>query len=427
MRRPIITCLILGVLFTITFVHSVPPNTTISPFTYTLYYDGTQWQANNGITAVNDYSNADAGVLLNTVISHISYYSSIAFQGSPTLSANVTINKPITLKVIGKVSFKSGTPVTTPAFIVNTNDADIWVQLIDGTGCRNTGGLGCIAFQFKAGQNNHIHVGTITAIDIAFDLRQVTTTCFFNNVIDFNDIIASNWGINGNGMVASACAQDNIWRWSTIVSYDFTALSLWDNAEGKFHGNVWFGSHFYGGIDPATSPRTALDVQHPVNKDNSAFNLFINQLSTAGKSFFGAGDAGLIQYADRAVFLNSIQSGIGTGLGVPGIVSVQHGEQRKQGVGGIVIYQVGNPAISLTFRTTCNLNVLAWSSGTINCQVTYTDPEGTLRIVTVTSASQYATSGVVAFTVQIGSTITIKTNGTFSATYDYLVTLEALG
>lgn len=75
------------------------------------------------------------------------------------------------------------------------------------------------------------------------------------------------------------------------------------------------------------------------------------------------------------------------------------------------------------------IDITAYTSGTINLEVSYTDGTGTARVVTIASASALgpSDSGVVHFDVTEGNTITLETAGTFTATYNVGGTIFELG
>ena len=152
-------------------------------------------------------------------------------------------------------------------------------------------------------------------------------------------------------------------------------------------------------------------------------------LVVAAIALVHADNAGFIQ-GQLAMPSGSVQyyNGVPTaGVGLPAIVAYGRVTGKTSGQNSIAVFTVG--ANDGTFLVSGNVNCTSYSSGNINIQVTYTDETNASDTVSLqghfTSGYTVNVSGTGAFECQpvqirakAGTSITVKTAGTFTATYN---------
>jgi len=126
--------------------------------------------------------------------------------------------------------------------------------------------------------------------------------------------------------------------------------------------------------------------------------------------------------------ITSFPSGCSTGqfvIIVGSSLTCHYPNVASNGAGGQTttissIASFSNPSGNHIYSVGCDVDISAYTSGTINCQVTYTDWNGLSQTQTITSNGALGDVLGGENTILVGgaSAIVIKTTGTFVATYN---------
>ncbi|HYT44093.1 MAG TPA: right-handed parallel beta-helix repeat-containing protein, partial [Methylomirabilota bacterium] len=197
-----------------------------------------------------------------------------------------------------------------------------------------------------------------------------------------------------------------------------------DNSKNLGDSTHRWASCFFLTLSAAGSAMAIIAGNNKINWDGSQFYPDTDNVWDLGFSTKAWRDF----YVSRNVILNGGKitkyNGITTaGFGVPAIVGEGDLTGQTGTVASVAAYTVG--AANGVFKVGGDLDVTAFTSGTINLQVTYTDWNSGAQTITIDSVALLADTpgNEVTIMAKASTSITIKTTGTFTATYNVAATI----